>query len=227
MTSHEKAKDAASLKALEFVQNGHIIGLGTGTTASHFISHLIEKCRKGLQIKAVATSIASEQMAREGRIEMVDINTIISLDLTIDGADEIDPQKKLIKGAGGALVREKILANMSKEMIVIADESKLVEKLGKKPLPVEIIPFGAAATKKHLERMGYFGQWRKTNDEFFYMTDNQNWILDIHFSSPLDHPEKVHAEMIQLPGVVDTGFFFDLAHRLVIGKADGSVKIQT
>ncbi|NGX37252.1 MAG: Ribose-5-phosphate isomerase A [Chlamydiae bacterium] len=218
--SRDKAKDAASKKALEFVQDGMHVGLGTGSTATHFIEHLIEKCQNGLKIQAVATSSVSEKMAQEGGIPLLDINVITALDLTVDGADEVDAQKRLIKGAGGALVREKIIANMSKEMIVIADESKLVEKLGKALLPVEIVPFCAEATRKQLADLGFKGQWRKD-----YVTDNHNWILDIAFPSPLDDPEKVHLEILQNPGVVQTGFFFHLAKRVVVGNSDGSARV--
>ncbi|NGX27258.1 MAG: Ribose-5-phosphate isomerase A [Chlamydiae bacterium] len=223
--SHDAAKDAASKKALSFVQDGMHIGLGTGSTAAHFIKHLIEKCKQGLKVQAVATSIASQEMAKKGGIPLLDINTISFLDLSVDGADEIDPEKRLIKGAGGALVREKIIAAMSKEMIVIADESKLVKKLGAHPLPVEIIPFGAEATKKHIEDKGFSGKWRKNGRETHYLTDNQNWIFDITFPSLIDEPEAIHLSLLSIPGVVDTGFFFHLAKQCVIGKQDGTTTI--
>lgn len=218
------AKEAAAKKALEFVQDGMVLGLGTGSTAVFFIKHLIERCKNGLKIEAVSTSFASQKMAHEGGISILDINTLSSLDLTIDGADEIDPEKRLIKGAGGALVREKIVATMSHEMIVISDESKLVEKLGVHPLPVEILPFGAKATEKHITDLGLEGKWRQSSAEK-YVTDNQNWIFDIHFSTPPVSPESIHQSLIALPGVIDTGFFFHLAKRCVIGKQDGTTQI--
>jgi ribose 5-phosphate isomerase A len=223
----DKAKEIAGIKALEFVKEGMVIGLGTGTTAAHFIRHLIGKCQKGLKIKAVATSAASEKMAREGGIPILDINSIFSLDLVVDGADQIDPNRRLIKGLGGALLREKIIASIGKEMIVIADESKLVEKLGKCLLPIEVIPFGLEAIKKQLEDLGYTGNWRKTADGSFFITDNHNRILDIALPSPLDHPEKVHEEIRSIPGVLETGFFFNLASKIVIGKKEGSAIVIT
>lgn len=223
--SQDKAKDVASLKALEFVQGGMRIGLGTGSTATRFIQHLIEKCKQGLKIEAVATSLASAKIAQEGGIPLLDVNAITSLDLIVDGADEIDPKKFLIKGAGGALVREKIIAAMSQDMIVIADETKLVEKLGIHPLPIEIIPFGAEATKKHIEMQGFSGKWRLKKDKSKFVTDNHNWIFDISFPSPPDSPEKVHFSLLSIPGVVDTGFFFHLAKRCVIGKQDGTTRV--
>ncbi|NGX39351.1 MAG: Ribose-5-phosphate isomerase A [Chlamydiae bacterium] len=226
--SQDDAKNAASLKALEFVEDGMRLGLGTGSTAAHFIEHLIEKCNQGLKIEAAATSRSSEKMAREGGVPMLDMATLTSLDLTIDGADEIDPEGRLVKGAGGALIREKIIATMSLEMIVIADETKLVTHLGMKHrLPLEVIPFAAKSTEKQLLEKGYPGTWRKNERDEIYITDNGNWILDIALPDDLDSPERSHLEMIQIPGVVDTGFFFDLASRIIIGKEDGSVAMQT
>ena len=224
--SLERSKNAASKKALEFVEDGMRIGLGTGSTTALFISHLIEKCKAGLNIQAAATSLASEKMAREGGIPMLDISKLTALDLTIDGADAIDPKKRLIKGAGGALVREKIIATMSAQMIVVADESKLVANLGATLLPVEIIPFAPMSTKEQLESLGFPGTFRKNPDGSPYITDNHNWILDITLPNPLEHPEEAHMEMIKLPGVVETGFFFHLANRIVIGKEDGSAIVQ-
>lgn len=224
--SQDIAKNAAGLKAIEYVRDGMILGLGTGTTFGYFLQHLIGKCRNGLKIMAVATSTATETLARKGGIPLLDVNTLTTLDLTVDGADEIDPKKRLIKGAGGALVREKIIATMSKEVIIIADETKCVKKLGKHPLPLEVIPFGIAATKKHWENQGYKTSWRKNKDGTFYLTDNHNWILDITFPTTLDEPEKVHLELLNYPGVVGTGFFFNLATCIIIGKNDGSVHVE-
>lgn len=225
--SFDKAKSAAGHKALEFVKDGMRLGLGTGSTASYFIEELIAAFKKGLKIEAVATSIASEKMAKAGGIPLLDVKTITYLDLTIDGADEIDPQKRLIKGAGGALVREKILASMSKEMIVIADASKMVEKLGNCPLPVEVIPFGAQATKVQIEALfSYTGSWRMDRSGHQFITDNGNWIIDLHLQSPMENPELVHMQIIRIPGVVDTGIFLNLASQIIIGQTDGSTTVQ-
>jgi len=222
--SLDTAKEAAAQKALEFVQDGMVLGLGTGSTAVFFIKHLIDRCKNGLKIEAVSTSSTTQQMASKGGISILDINTLSALDLTIDGADEIDPEKRLIKGAGGALVREKIVATMSREMIVISDDTKLVKKLGIHPLPVEILPFGAKATEKHILDLGLEGKWRESSGKK-YVTDNQNWIFDIHFSTPPESPESLHQSLIAIPGVIDTGFFFHLAKRCVIGKQDGTTQI--
>lgn len=210
----DKAKENAGLKALEFVKEGMVIGLGTGSTAAYFIKHL---CQTGLKIKAVATSLDSERLARAGGIEIIDINTITSLDLVVDGADQIDPYKRLIKGAGGALMREKIVATMSKKMVVIADESKLVEKLGLCSLPLEILPFATEAIRKQIADLGYLGSWRKKSDGSPYITDNHNFIFDVSLPSQLDDPEILNAELRAIPGVLETGFFFNLATDIVIG----------
>lgn len=222
---HDIGKRAASAKALEYVKPKMIIGLGTGSTARFFIDLLIEAFRKGLPIQVVATSKTSEMLAQKGELPVLDSNKVISIDLVVDGADEIDGKKRMIKGAGGALVREKIIASMAKEMIVIADSTKLVKKLGAKPLPVEIIPFGAEATKKHLEDLGFFGKWRTNEQKTNFLTDNHNWILDITLSSHCENPELDHRKIKDIPGVVDTGFFINLATRIIIGNEDGSTKI--
>lgn len=222
----EDAKLAAGLKALEYVKDGMLIGLGTGSTARCFILGLIEKWNTGLDIRAIATSQASEKLARSGGIPILDIHSITSIDLTVDGADEVDSKKRLIKGAGGALVREKIIASMSKEMVVVIDESKVVDQLGNAPLPVEVVSFGAEATKIQLEKKGYTSTWRTNPDGSKYTTDNENWILDITFKKPPEDPERDHIAIISQPGVVDTGFFFNLANRIIIGFSDGTAVVK-
>ncbi len=219
------AKEAAASKALEWVKPGMVIGLGTGSTVYFFLQKLGALCQKGLRITAFPSSLETEKLAKQLAIPLTHDPSLTEVDLTIDGADEIDGQKKMIKGAGGALVREKILAHMSREMIVIVDSSKKVVKLGKKPLPVEIIPFAAKATQKTLLDLGFQGNWRQTADKKPYLTDNGNFILDIHFKNLRDDPEKDEALMTSIPGVVDTGFFFHLADRCLIGYADKQVEV--
>lgn len=225
--STDAIKKKVGYKAAEFVQEGMHIGLGTGTTAFYFIERLIQRCKEGLKIGAVASSKRSLEQAREGKIPLLNIDEITSLDLTVDGADEIDSQKRMIKGGGGALAREKILAAMSREMIVIVDETKLVSSLGKCKLPVEIFPFGRMATLHHIAKAGYKGEFRKKSDGSLYLTDNGNLIVDIHFSDVREAPEEDHEALIHLPGVVDTGFFFHLAGRVIVGFADGQVVVKT
>jgi ribose 5-phosphate isomerase A len=215
-------KDEIGKEAAKCVREGMIVGLGSGSTATRFIHHLAKRCAQGLNIRAVASSKTSSDLAAELGIPLVSIDDIGTIDLTIDGADQIDPQKQMIKGLGGALVREKILASMSHEMIVIVDESKLVPHLGK-ILPVEVIPFGHLATFHKLKKLGYQGQWRKKANGSYFVTDNGNLIFDIHFAGVRDNPKLDHEAIIQLPGIVDTGFFFNLAGRVIVGFFDGQI----
>jgi ribose 5-phosphate isomerase A len=223
---HEEIKKAIGEHAADLVHQGMHVGLGTGSTAFYFIQSLIEKCKKGLKVKALASSQRSYDQAIKGGIPMLDINQTTSLDIYVDGADEIDPLKRMIKGKGGALVKEKILASMSREMIVIVDQSKLVDHLGKDVLPVEIIPYAYGSTLHHLEKLGYKGTLRKKDDGNLYITENHNYIYDIAFSSPTLHPEKDHEMIRNIPGVVDTGFFFHLAGRVIVGFFDGQIVIR-
>ena len=222
--SLETCKKAAAEKAISFIKDGMIVGIGTGSTTFYFIEKLIKQCKAGLQIQAVASSERSRAIAQKGEIPLLDMHAVKHLDIYVDGADEIDPEKRMIKGGGGALVREKIAAHMSREMVVIIDESKLVSKLGKRPLPVEIIPFGSAATLHQLELLGYKGVLR-LKDNSPYITDNHNLIYDVHLPSGIQ-PEMAHQQIVSLPGVVNTGFFFNMAGRVVIGFLDGKVVIQ-
>ncbi len=225
--SLDAAKKAVGYTAAEFVENGMIVGLGTGTTAAFFIERLAQRCKEDLSsIQVVCSSVASAKLAKKSGLAFADIDKITLIDLTVDGADEIDAQKRMIKGGGGACVREKIVASMSREMVVIIDETKVVSHLGARKLPVEILPFAHSATVHHLKKIGYEGSFRKNTDGSLYVTDNQNYLLDIKLTYPCSDPEKVHMEIRAVPGVVDTGFFFNLAGRVVIGFSDGQIVIQ-
>jgi ribose 5-phosphate isomerase A len=224
--STDAMKKKAGYAAAELVQNGMRVGLGTGSTAFYFIERLIQRCKEGLHIMAAASSKRSFQLAEQGGIPLLDIEETTSLDLCVDGADEIDSQKRMIKGGGGALAREKIIAAMSREMVVIVDEGKLVSSLGKCKLPVEILPFAKQATLHHIAKAGYKGEFRKNANGSLYLTDNHNLIVDIHFDHLRDNPEEDHERLIHIAGVVDTGFFFHLAGRVVVGFLDGQVVIK-
>lgn len=224
--ANDACKKAVGEKAATLIKDGMTVGLGTGSTAFYFIEKLIQRCQEGLKIEAVASSQRSLEQARKGKIPLIDINSIKTLDICVDGADEIDPEKRMIKGGGGALVREKIVATMSKEMVVIVDESKLVSKLGHKPLPVEIIPFGSAATIYQLQLLGYQGSLRQNKDKSPYITDNQNLIYDVQLDPSKVNPTFDHQQMVSIPGVVDTGFFLNIAGRIIVGFEDGQVVIQ-
>lgn len=226
MDAIAEAKKAAGHKAAELVEDGMVIGLGTGSTATQFIDSLIKRYKEeGLNIEAVATSKRSQQQAMTGGIPIIDINSITQLDMCFDGADEIDPQKRMIKGGGGALLREKIVASMSKEMVVLIDESKLVKKLGAFPLPLEIIPFGVSATISQVENLGYRGKLRMSTGEYKYVTDSGHFIFDISLTPSHPEPEEIHQALINIPGVVETGLFLNYAGRVFVGKFDGTVEI--
>jgi ribose 5-phosphate isomerase A len=222
--NYQNGKKAAGQAAAALIPSGAKVGLGTGSTAAYFIEALIERCRDGLNISAIATSTRSEKMAREGGIPLLDSDRITSIDITVDGADEIDGEKRMIKGGGGALLREKIIASISREMIVIVDESKLVDRLGAFPLPVEIIPFAHAAVAAKIERVGFTGSWRKKSDGSLFLTDSHHYIYDLSLSRT-DEPEKIDSQLRSIPGVVETGFFFGFATKVLVGTSSGQVQI--
>ena len=213
----EACKKRAAEQAALLVEDGMTVGLGTGSTAAYFIDALRKRHAEGLKIQVVASSKLSEELARN--LPLLDISTLKSIDLYVDGADEIDPKKQMIKGAGGALLREKILAHMCREMTVIVDETKLVSKLGTRPLPVEIIPFGLQATLHHLHLLGYRGKLRDK------LTDNNNYIFDVQLS-PSDTLRADHDRICSIPGVIETGFFENQAGRVIIGFKDGTTVVQ-
>lgn len=217
------AKEAAAHAAAELVQDDMMIGLGTGSTAKFLIQKLIERHREGLRFQAVASSERSAIQAAEGGIKLYNLDAVISLDLTIDGADEIDLKKQMIKGGGGALLREKILASISKEMVVIVDETKVVKQLGAFPLPLEVSPFAANATLNSIKKLGYNGAFRYTSEGKHYITDNGNYIVDIKYPHLCQHPEKDNEKFLNIPGVLGTGFFLNMAGRVFVGHNNGAV----
>lgn len=220
-------KIALGRKAAALIENGMIVGLGSGSTAECFIDALIHRVKnEKISIQAVSSSHRSSELAQKGGIEVMDINEVPRVDLTIDGADEIDPLKRMIKGGGGALLREKILASASTEMVVIVDETKLVPSVGRGKLPVEILYFGSPSIRMRIEELGYKGLWRMTPEGSLYLTDNGNLIFDIEFDSPPHLPEQVNEDLIHIPGVIETGFFFNLAGRVYIGYTDGRMEMK-
>lgn len=219
-----QAKKAVGHAAAEMVEDGMRLGLGTGSTAKEFIACLIERCRQGLKIEAIATSRRSEEQARQGGIPILSSDEVTALDITFDGADEVDTHKRLIKGGGGALLREKIVASMSQEMVVLVDQSKCVKQFGRFPLPIEIVPFAYRATVEKIGRIGYRGTLRRKSNKELYVTDGGHYIYDINL--PIDRePEEIQRELLSIPGVIETGFFLNLAGRVLVGCEDGSVKI--
>ncbi len=217
------AKKLAGEKAVELVKDGMILGLGTGTTAFWVIEKLGQLVKDGLKIKAIATSKRSEEQARGLSIPIVGFDEIEEIDLTIDGADETDGHLNLIKGGGGALLREKIVATNSKQMVVVADESKLVKCLGKFPLPVEVDVFGWETVLRKLRALGCVPQLRMKEKEI-YITDNGNYIVDCAFTA-IEDVAALHDAINDIVGVVENGLFVNIATKLVIGYNDGTLKV--
>ena len=222
-------KRAVAARAVDFVRPGMRLGLGTGSTAKHFVELIGERVRSGLDIVAVPTSEATSADARRCGIALTTLEETPELDLTVDGADEIGPGLCLIKGGGGALLREKIVASASARMIVIADQSKWVPVLGRFPLPIEVVSFGLAATQRALQKAisaiqepGSLALRRQKNGQVF-VTDSGHWILDASLTR-IDDPAALAHAISGVPGVVEHGLFIGLAHMAIIGATDG-VKI--
>src|SRR5580700_5758104 len=222
----DELKRQAADRALEFVRDGMKLGLGTGSTAKHFVELLGARVRAGLDVIGVPTSEATRADAIRCGIALTTLDEVDRLDLTVDGADEIDPSLNLIKGGGGALLREKIVAVASDRMIVIADDSKWVEVLGRFPLPVEVIPFGLAATRRALveafAESGVSGQMglRKAKDGHVFVTDGGHWIVDAHLGRITDAP-RLAGLLNSIPGVVEHGLFIGLASTAILAGPQG------
>jgi ribose 5-phosphate isomerase A len=212
----------AATTAVKLVEDGMVLGLGTGSTSTFMIYALAQRLQSGLHIVgAIASSQASKDLADNLGIPLTDLHTHPQLDLYLDGADEIDPQLRLLKGAGGALLREKILATSSHRFVVIADITKRVSQLGQNfPVPVETVPFALPLVQRRLEALGASVSVRKLGDSTF-ITENGNIILDCAFPNAIADPEDLDARMHSIVGVVETGIFLHLAQQAILGGPDG------
>jgi len=225
-TDIEKLKHAAAARAVEFVRPGMRLGLGTGSTAKHFVALLAERVRAGLDVVGVPTSEATRADAERAGVPLATLDEMPALDLTVDGADEIAPDLSLIKGGGGALLREKIVAAASARMIVIADESKYVAMLGRFPLPIEVVPFGLAATRRAIDAAardaGCPGPstQRRTKEGHAFVTDGGHLILDAALAR-IPEPYALATRLAAIPGVVEHGLFLGLAQMAIIAGSDG------
>lgn len=228
----DKAKFVAAKRAVDFVEDGMRVGLGTGSTAAWMVRCLGELVRDdGLKIRGVPTSVRTAELAREVGINVISLDEAKWLDLTIDGADEFDGDLNLIKGGGGALLQEKIVATASDQMIVIADVGKEVERLGAFPLPVEVIPFGWQTTRALIEEllvsMDVLGRDAslRMNDDHPFVTDEGNYILDLHLGR-IGNPHQLAMALNQMPGVVENGLFMDICDVVIVGHGDGRVETR-
>lgn len=226
LATMDELKREAARAALDEVRDGMKLGLGTGSTARHFVELLGERVREGLRVVGVPTSEATRADALRCGVSLATLDELDRLDLTVDGADEIDSRLDLIKGGGGALLREKIVAAASDRMIVIADSTKQVTTLGRFPLPIEVVPFGLAATRRAIEAAmqtcGLAGRLevRKGADGHAFVTDGGHWIVDAHLGRIVDAP-RLAQSLAAIPGVVEHGLFIGLASSAVLASPEG------
>ena len=224
MNAQDQAKRNAAEHACRYVEDGMTVGLGTGSTADFAVRHLGERVAKGLRIRGVPTSHRTEELARKVGIPLAPLDEVEHVDVTIDGADEVDPELDLIKGLGGALLREKVVASITRKQVIVVDPSKMVHALGtKSPLPVEVLPFGATVVARRLKERGLDPRLR-TKEGKVFVTDNGNHVLDVHFPHGIDDPRAMERELNNTPGVVENGLFLGLTWKVVIGEPDGVVR---
>ncbi len=224
--ANEVEKEAASRAAAKLVRDGDIVGLGTGSTAYFAVIALGERVKAGLKMVGIPTSLQTADLARAVGIPLTTLEEHPEIDITIDGADEIDPQLNLIKGGGGALLREKVVASVTKKMVVVADSGKMVSALGKFPLPVEVISFARTVVEKKIVALGGSPKLRARRDGSPYITDNGNQILDCSFGKIAD-PAGLARELNGTPGVVEHGLFIGLAKLALVGKGDSVEEVRS
>src|ERR1700756_376841 len=223
--ANDQEKEAAARASLRFVKDGQVVGLGTGSTAAYFIKLLGEQVQNGLRVRGIPTSVRSRELALSLGIPLITLDDCQEIDVTVDGADEVDPQLRLIKGGGGALLREKIVASATRQMIVVADASKQVQRLGKFPLPVEVIKFAQALVAKRISALGAEVQLRRDGAGNAFLTDQNNHILDCRFGEIRD-PDRLARELSEMPGVVEHGLFIGMASVVVFARGSEIVELK-
>jgi len=221
MENSDTAKELAAQRSLEFVEDGMVLGLGSGTTATHFIKLLGERVKQGLKVRGIASSKASEDLARSLSIPVTNFQECPEIDVAIDGADEVTHQLELIKGGGGALLREKIVASAAKRFVIVADSRKLVNKLGKFPLPVEVIQMASPLVAAKLRKLGLRTTVRKAASGEDYITDEGNLILDCE-GGAIEDPHRLADSIRKIVGVVEHGLFLEMANIALIA-GDGKI----
>lgn len=225
MTDYEKLKEAAARRSLEFVEPNMKLGIGSGSTMKHFVRLLGQQVADGLKVKGVATSEMTAQWMREFGVPTITLSEYPRLDLAIDGADEVDANRQLIKGGGGAHLREKVVAWCSDRLVIIVDERKMVDELGKFPLPVEVIPFAKEPVRERLAQLGCVPKLRVLADDKPFLTDEGNFIFDCEFKA-IPHPHALANDLSATPGVVEHGLFIDMADVVISAGEDGIQVIQ-
>jgi ribose 5-phosphate isomerase A len=223
--ANDQEKEAAARASLRFVRDGQVVGLGTGSTAAYFIKLLGEQVKKGLRIRGIPTSVRSRELALSLGIPLTTLDECQEIAVTVDGADEVDPQLRLIKGGGGALLREKIVASATKELVIVADASKQVPQLGRFPLPVEVIRFAQALVEKRIAAMGADVRLRVDADGQPYVTDENNYILDCRFGE-IRNADGLAQELNAMPGVVEHGLFIGMASVVLFARGSEIVELR-
>ncbi|MBX3229163.1 MAG: ribose-5-phosphate isomerase RpiA [Labilithrix sp.] len=212
MDARDREKADAAARAVAEVRSGMLVGLGTGTTAAHVVRALGARVRdEGLRVRTVATSLRTERLAIEEGLDLLDFSALASVDIAIDGADEIDPQRRAIKGGGGALFREKVVAASAARMIAVVDSSKLVEKLGRFPLPIEVVPFATTFVRERVRALGVEPVLRPA-----FTTDQGNVVFDLPFGA-IDDPPALAERLRAIPGVLEHGLFLDEIDEVIAG----------
>jgi ribose 5-phosphate isomerase A len=225
LNKNDQEKEAAARASLEFVKDGQVVGLGTGSTAAFFIKLLAERVKAGLRIRGIPTSVKSQELAASLGIPLTTLDEVQEIAVTVDGADEVDPQLRLIKGGGGAMLREKIVASATKHLVIVADASKQVPVLGKFPLPVEVIRFAEALVAKRIAELGAEVSVRKTTDGKPYVTDENNHILDCRFGEIRD-ADKLARQLSDMPGIVEHGLFIGMAKVALFARGSEIIELK-
>jgi ribose 5-phosphate isomerase A len=223
--ANDQEKEAAARASLQFVKNGQVVGLGTGSTAAYFIRLLGAEVRNGLRIRGIPSSDRSREQAAGLGIPLISLDECQEIDVTVDGADEVDPQLRLIKGGGGALLREKIVASASRQLVIVADATKRVPVLGKFPLPVEVIKFAQAVVRRKIEALGAAVEMRLGTDGKPYLTDENNYILDCRFGQIPD-ADGLARQLSDMPGVVEHGLFIGMASVVLVANGSEVVELR-
>jgi ribose 5-phosphate isomerase A len=223
--AHEQEKEAAARASLQFIKDGHVVGLGTGSTAAYFIELLAEEVKNGLRIRGIPTSLRSRDLALSLGIPLTTLDECQEIAVTVDGADEVDPQLRLIKGGGGAMLREKIVASATKQLVIVADASKQVPVLGKFPVPVEVIPFAQALVAKRIAALGANVRVRTGADGKPFVTDENNHILDCCFGAIRD-AEGLARQLSDMPGLVEHGLFIGMASVALFARGGKIVELR-
>jgi ribose 5-phosphate isomerase A len=223
--ANDQEKEAAARASLQFVKDGQVVGLGTGSTAAYFIKLLGEKVKNGMRVRGIPTSDRSRELAESLGIPLTTLDECQEIAVTVDGADEVDPQLRLIKGGGGAMLREKIVASATKQLVIVADATKQVPVLGKFPLPVEVIQFAQALVAKRITALGAQVSVRMNSDGTPYVTDERNHILDCRFGQIAD-ADRLAVQLSEMPGVVEHGLFIGMGCVVLLARGSEIVELR-